>query len=398
MVDTLLDTLIDAFMSVGVIVAGVMLLVGGLRMVWSDRFEQALGSGRRAGPLMGALLSLPPGCVGVLTAVRLYGKGRASYGTAIAALTATMGDSAWLLLAAQPLLTVKLKLLLTGLGALLGYAIDAFGIDPAEPRSEQACRLPVGTGGGCAHDRPVAAACDRGPARRPLGAVFARVKAGLVRGADLSGTGALAAQSDDVPLVAVFWILAILGLALSIPVYFQVLDPEAMGRMFGPVDLYHVVGVAGFAASCVVFLRSRNKLCCEEVASNGRPSLREVLDATSKEVAFVTVWSGIAFSAWEWVAATWSFDPSHLRWAGAAGVLLGALSGLVPACGVEVLFASLFLSGMIPLSALVAYLISEDGSGFIPLAALRPRSAVVATVITTAPALAIGFAFLLFGY
>ena len=47
MVDTLLDTLIDAFMSVGVILAGVMLLVRGLRMAWGARFEQALGSGRR---------------------------------------------------------------------------------------------------------------------------------------------------------------------------------------------------------------------------------------------------------------------------------------------------------------------------------------------------------------
>lgn len=196
-------------------------------------------------------------------------------------------------------------------------------------------------------------------------------------------------------VILLFWSLVLLGLIISIPVYFQLLDADELASMVGRVDLYHLIGIAGFSVSCVVFLGFRNKLCCDETAANGKPTLREILDVTGKEVAFVTVWTGLAFVAWDVIATNWPWD---FRLAGAAGIIIAALAGLIPACGVEILFASLFLSGAIPLSALIAYLVSEDGSGLIPLAALQPRPAILSAAITTIPALAIGFLALLFDW
>jgi hypothetical protein len=211
-------------------------------------------------------------------------------------------------------------------------------------------------------------------------------------------SGVPALEFDVFSVVVLFWALAILGLALSIPVYFQLLDTDQLASLSGRVDFYRLIGIAGFSISCFVFLRSRGKLCCDETAAKGKPALREILDVTSKEVAFVTVWTGLAFLAWEAVAAIGIFDPAAIRLAGAAGVIIGALAGLIPACGVEILFASLFLSGTISLPALIAYLISEDGSGLIPLAAFRPKSAILSAAITTVPALAVGFVALFFGW
>jgi hypothetical protein len=53
-----------------------------------------------------------------------------SYGAAIAALAATMGDASWVLLAADPALTVQLKLLLLAAGAVTGWVVDAAGVAP----------------------------------------------------------------------------------------------------------------------------------------------------------------------------------------------------------------------------------------------------------------------------
>ncbi|MCD4532871.1 putative manganese transporter [Nocardioides sp. cx-169] len=41
-----------------------------------------------------------------------------------------MGDASWVLLAADPVLTLQLKVLLVTVGALSGYVVDALGIAP----------------------------------------------------------------------------------------------------------------------------------------------------------------------------------------------------------------------------------------------------------------------------
>ena len=57
--------------------------------------------------------------------------------------------------------------------------------------------------------------------------------------------------------------------------------------------------------------------------------------------------------------------------------------------------AGLFLAGGMPLPTLVANSISQDGDALLPLLALERRSAVLATCITTVPALLVGGGLLL---
>jgi hypothetical protein len=80
---------------------------------------------------------------------------------------------------------------------------------------------------------------------------------------------------------------------------------------------------------------------------------------------------------------------------GIAGVLVGAAVGLIPGCGVQIVFTGIFLAGGMPVSTLVSNSISQDGDALIPLLALEQRSALLATVITTVPAVLTGTALLL---
>ena len=72
---------------------------------------------------------MPPGCGGAIVVMALYARGAVSYGAAIAALVATMGDATWVLLACRPRADAG-KVLLLVTGTVTGYAVDAFGIAP----------------------------------------------------------------------------------------------------------------------------------------------------------------------------------------------------------------------------------------------------------------------------
>ena len=76
-----------------------------------------------------------------------------------------------------------------------------------------------------------------------------------------------------------------------------------------------------------------------------------------------------------------------------AAVAVGAALGAV-IIGSLVVERHLFI-GVLALSTLVANTISQDGDALIPLLALEHRSALLATVLTTVPALVVGTGLLL---
>ncbi|MGB4392993.1 MAG: putative manganese transporter, partial [Bacillota bacterium] len=76
--------------------------------------------------------------------------------------------------------------------------------------------------------------------------------------------------------------------------------------------------------------------------------------------------------------------------AGLASVVAGVLVGLIPGCGPQVIFVSLYLRGMFPFAALLANSLSQDGDALFPLLAMDRNSAFWATVVNTIPAFVVG--------
>ena len=75
---------------------------------------------------------------------------------------------------------------------------------------------------------------------------------------------------------------------------------------------------------------------------------------------------------------------------GLMSVIIGVLVGLIPGCGPQIIFVSLYLKGMFPFAALLANSISQDGDALFPLIALDARSAFWATIFTTIPSFIVG--------
>ena len=385
MTELVLRPLADAFMTVGVFVALLVAPFGWARYRYGHRLDTALLRHRSWGPVVAASLTVPPGCGGAIIVMALYAKGAVSYGTAIAALVATMGDASWVLLAGDPWLTVQLKGLLLVVGAASGYAVDALGI---RPRRRVDGLVP-------SDPAPVVARVPSPSAGAGSGGTAVLARGDLAHG----GVGVLprppAVRLQEVgALPAALWLAIGAASLVAFPVAFQAFDPAALDRaVLGGVDPYLALGCVGTVCAAVIFVRNGCRLADDDDVSAHPGSMAQVLRHGGFEVAFITVWVAAAYLGWAFFTQLTGFDGSQLPVIGWAGVVFGALVGLVPGCAVQIVFAGLFLAGGVPLPTLVANTISQDGDALIPLLAMEQRSALLATVLTTVPALVVGSLF-----
>jgi hypothetical protein len=355
-----LRPLADAFLQVGVAVAVLVAAVAWAQVRYGTRALDVLVRHSRAAPALGALLGVLPGCGGAVLAAGLYLKRRASYGTAVAALTATMGDASFVLLAVdlRAGLVVHAVLLLTGL--VTGYAVDALALDPRRDRALV------------------------GAAPRPSGGAFSTPRDGAVCTRAPDGSPVV-----GLPLAAaVLWLVVAAGSVLAVPAALGLLDPLALAAATGGVDLWLVVGVGGFLACATVFVRAGCRL--RDDGDEPPVTVAEGLAHGAVETAFVVFWVSVAFVAMAVLGAVTPLDGDVLPLAGLVGVVVGVLVALVPGCGTQIAFTGLYATGVLPLPALLANAVAQDGDALLPMLAQDRRSAVVTTALTSVPALVVG--------
>ncbi|HYO41268.1 MAG TPA: putative manganese transporter [Nocardioidaceae bacterium] len=380
LVDAVLLALADAFMEVGVFVAVLVAAFGWIRWRYGEQLIVVLERHRRWGPFIGAALGVSPGCAGAILLMPLYARKSVSFGTVIAGLVATMGDSSWVIMAANPRMAAVVHTVLFVTGLVTGYTVDVLRIGPRLRGPQQVTDV-RDTG------RPAGPAAHVTLATRSERPVTNRAPTGLAR-------TALALQSPIASTSALFWLLACCGFVVAFPTAFQMVDAATLTTWSGGVDPYLTLGIAGSAVATVLFVRGKGRLADDTVESASATAANQpftaVLRHGAHETSFVVVWVAVAYVAWACVHVLTGFDGSQLPLLGIAGVLVGALIGLVPGCAVQIVFTGLYVSGAVPLPTLLANAISQDGDALLPLIALEKYSALVATCITTVPGLLVG--------
>jgi hypothetical protein len=374
--DLVLRPAATAFLEVGVLVALMVLAFTSAQVRYGHRVLGSMGRHAGLGPLVGALLGVSPGCGGALVLVPLYVRGKLSYGTIVAALVATMGDSSWVLIATNPQLALVVHLVLFVTGVATGYAVDAAKI---RPKRDAHRLLPV-----------LPAAGDAGVARRPL-----LVEPRAADGMTLPPRSLVGSAGSVAVAPAMFWALSGPGLLLGLPVMLQLADPTRYSTAFGSlaVDPYLLLGVSGALVALVIFLRGHARFADDDLDScsgTKAGAWPEVLRRSAREASFVTVWVAAAFIAWEVAQHVLLLDVATLPLLGLAGVAVAALIGLVPGCGVQITMTGLYASGALPLPALLTNAVSQDGDALIPLLAMDRRAALLASLLTIIPALIVG--------
>ena len=319
----------DAFVQVSAFVAATLLLFYGLERLFRFDLGQAMGQARLFQVPFAALLGATPGCGGAVVVVAAYASGKVSFGAVVAALTATMGDAAFLLVATRPDVALILFPMQFATGILTGWLIDRF--------------LTVDY-------RPVQGGCDVAPligATRPRHYLYlAALIPGLVVGtAQIAGIEVT--QFLGIPVAA----FALIGVFTGLAIW-----------AFSPVK------------------------------AMTNPSDAPVT-RMAEETAFISVWVVIAYLAYDYVAVYGGLDLKAMFHTIAPALpLIAAAIGFIPGCGPQVLVTTLYVNGAIPFSALVANAISNDGDALFPAIALAPRAAIMATIYSTVPALIVAYA------
>ena len=385
--DIVVTSMRDAFLAVTVFVAVMVLLFSWLQYATSGRFVEYIQSHKKLQPVIGALMGLTPGCGGAIIMMPMYARGYVTYGTVVATLIATLGDSAFVLIGAAvadssfiaPMIAVHVISFVVGV--LWGYIVDMTGTTPSKPLGKFGPK--VGDDLIPESDEDTSLLEDL-PREVPEGIGYKILHQGYLFWWGITTIG---------------FIFAILLLVWSGQ------DPEYELKLaYNPLTIDGFitwVGLLGTTLSVVLYVAQKNWFADDTEATIGDKlhSMRETMVHAASETAFVTFWVMIAYLAFEFTMLFSGVTEQDMarHGDGLIAVVVAAIIGLIPGCGPQIIAITAYTKDMISFPALAANAISHDGDALFPLLVRHKAASLWATVHTTIPALITGIVLLVAG-
>ena len=383
----------EGFVQVSGFVGATILLFSLIQYRFDGRLTEWLEENERAQPLVGALLGLTPGCGGAIIAMPLYIRGTVSFGTVVAALAATAGDSAFIILALAPEAALYAYGLAFIAAVLFGYAIDLWGlgvgrVDSAVDRVSRPmtdggfATTSVANGGPSVPDYESPGCHDHGhdigsdlPTYLPESRLLERAS----------------------HVIHVLWWGILAGALVAGILYLAKGAQEPAWEVGATYDgLFTVAGLAGTTLSFYLYFVGRHYIGDGDTGRvhDSFASLYKTFQHAAMETAMVTVWVIGGYLVYEYGLLIFGLNiQSFAASAGVLAPIAGAAIGLIPGCAAHIVFAQLYaIEEAIPFSALVANAISQDGDALFPLMAIDMKAAIVATIYTTIPGVIVGVA------
>ena len=337
LLDIIFTSIADAYLQVSTFVAATFLIIYGIERTLNIDATAMLRRDTLWQVPVAAGLGALPGCGGAIIVVTQYVTGRLSFGGVVAALTATMGDAAFLLIAQEPLTGLAMVVLGFVVGTLSGWIINFIH------------------GGD------------------------------FLRSSEIRTDAEVDVEHDDAstPFLDRLWLLILApGIVLAGLVAFQV-DVDAMfatDMLDRPATL---LGVVGGVLALSMRLAPSFGIKGDAAFSTGSGLIRRTISDTN----FVTVWVIFAYLVFELSVYFLGIDLKTVfdGWA-LFTPMIAILLGFLPGCGPQVLVTTMYLSGIIPLSAQIGNALSNDGDALFPAIAIAPKVAVVATLYSAVPA------------
>lgn len=348
LVGVILATMADAYIQVTSFVAATLFVFYGLEKLAGINAEKAISEASPSRQvILAAFLGALPGCGGAIIVITQYVTGRLSFGAVLAALTATMGDAAFLLIAQEPLTGAAILMLGFSVGSVTGIIANMLhGVDFMRPEKQQA----------------------EYTTEEPR-----------------YGPGGWLNQ---------IWMLLFLpGLVLGILAAFQVDIDGLIGTATWPAPSLTIGAVGGFL--CVAMFLAP-KIFGASRSSGATTAFGQKTTRVINDTNFVTSWVVLAFLCFELSVYVFDLDLAEAfqGWR-IFTPMIAVLIGFLPGCGPQVLVTSLYLTGAIPVSALIGNAISNDGDALFPAIAIAPKAAIVATLYSAIPALILGYGWML---
>ncbi|MFL2823379.1 MAG: putative manganese transporter [Paracoccaceae bacterium] len=325
-----LTSLEDAYLGVSVFVAFTLLVFYGAEQLFKIDLRQSMRKNKNLQVPLSSFLGALPGCGGAVIVITAHNSGSVTLGAVVAALTSTMGDAAFLLIAKKPDTALFLLPMCWLAGIICGYLVDFF-----------------------------------------YKSKFHKIEAGSLT------------------------IKRILKSNFQYRLYIILFFP---GFIFGIMRLSFIeisesfTFLSSIIAQCGIFL-GLIIWSISPVKHMTHPEDSAQIRAT-EETCFISTWVILAFLTFEYTIYGTGLDLANLFQSVAWLLpLLAVLIGLIPGCGPQILVTTMYINGLIPFSALLGNAISNDGDALFPALAISPKIAVVATLLSTIPALILSYCF-----
>lgn len=317
-----------------------MLLIEYINVQTRGKWQNSLKKNRFSQYFLAAFLGIIPGCLGAFTVVSLYSHRMLGFGALVAAMIATSGDEAFVMLAMFPVDTIKLSIILFFTAIIVGYICDFIfkeqkyflkaNMHELELHNEDQCR--------CFSKQ------DFLPQLKNIS--FYRALLLLLLGFFL----VVILFADTGPQV---WdwkkIIFVLGTVSTLLIVITVPDHFLQEHFYGHVIKKHLIRI---------FLWTFSTLFLIQFAQNN-------------------------FNIANW-----------LKEMEVAVLLIAVLTGIIPESGPHLFFVTMYADGLIPFAILLASSISQDGHGTLPLLAVSIKAFIWLKIVNVVVGLMLGSIYL----
>ena len=335
----------DAYIGVTSFVAGTLLLFFTLETYLKIDVKNILLNKPKLEVFISSFLGALPGCGGAIIVLTQYSRGKASFGSVVAALTATMGDAAFLLIAREPVTGLLILLI----GFFVGY-VSGLLVNSIHGKS------------------------------------FMKMN-----GCDLIRLNCKPSKYKTSKTLDLIW------LALMIPgMIFGILSALQINldAYFSNNFIENPISFFGFFAGSLCFIMWIIPIISGFKYSPSGPN-EKIIRRTVSDTNFITGWVILAFLAYELTVHFGGFNLETIFKSYYILIpLIAILIGFLPGCGPQILVTTLYLNGIIPLSAQIGNAISNDGDALFPAIALHPKAAFIATIYSAFPAIIVSYGYL----
>ena len=338
------STIADAYIGVTSFVAGTLLIFFYLEKYFNIDLNKLLSDKPKLEVFLSSFLGALPGCGGAIIVLTQYSRGKISFGSVVATLTATMGDAAFLLIAKEP----KIGLLIMIIGLLVGFVSGVL-------------------------------------VNKIHGKSFMKINGCDIIKLNSKPTNYKASKTLDF-----FWILLIVpGIFLGLISAFQI----NLGEYFGYPIIEDIITFFGFFAGSLCFIMWIIPILSGLKYSPSKPE-ENVIRRTVSDTNFITTWVILAFLTYELTVHLGNINLEQLFKSYYILIpFIAIIIGFLPGCGPQILVTTFYLNGIIPLSAQIGNAISNDGDALFPAIALQPKAAFVATIYSCIPAIIVSYAY-----
>ncbi len=308
--------------------------------IWQDK----LSGNRWKQYIFAALLGAIPGCFGAFTVVALFSHRLVSFGAIVAAMIATSGDEAFVMLAMIPKTAILLMIIIFVVGIIAGFTTDKIFVPKKLLEKFSENKLPLHP-----EERSKCFEKDKFYTYLKKPSIYRVILIFIIVLLLIAViTGILAGDEK-------LWIKVSLTFAISVSLFIVVSVPEHFLKehLWGHITKVHMPRI---------FLWIFGTL-----------------------LVFHFLISYINVEAWI------TENMLYL-------LIIAVVVGIIPESGPHLIFITLFAQGAIPFSVLLASSISQDGHGMLPLLAESKRGFLGVKLVKMIYALIIGLFAYLIGY